>query len=239
MALSLHLGGCNSYEGSNYCFEVKDTMTIHLVHLDGVPIEKDNISDAAIKVTTNVKADAKAGTYNHGSIIKVKILSSSADETYTFRNEVESVPIQIPQSSTEGLASAKEARSSTGFIVGLALLCVGVFAVLFFAMLKKKAQKGDRELDDLAQAYYDGDDHFSKLGPWDVLSLSSDGKTLTSSVIDPSLNPAETSKNVHICSSAMCTECSTRKNRSQRVQFIPCVEEKRSETNHDDEEKSF
>jgi hypothetical protein len=214
-------------------------MTIHLVHLDGVPIQKDDINEAAIKITSNVKADAKEGTYNYGSIIKVKVLSSFADETFTYRNEVESVPITIPRSSAEGLTSAKEARSSTGFIVGLSLLCVGLIAVFFFALLKKKSKKGERELNDLAQAYYDGDDNFSKLGPWDVLSLSSDGKTLTSSVIDPSLNPAETSKNVHICSSAMCTECSTRKNRSQRVQFIPCAHEKRSETNKDDEEKSF
>jgi hypothetical protein len=218
-------------------------MTIYLVHLDGKYIERGDIDNAASEVTANIKADAKAGLYDHGSIIKVKVLGSSTDDSYTFSNAVESVPVNTPRSSTEAITSAKESKSAVGFFVGLALLCAGVLAAVLFAIQKKKGKNQETELDDLAQAYYDGDDRFAKFGPWDILSLSSDGRTLTSSVIDPSLNPAETAKDVHVCSSAMCTECSTRQNRSQRVQFIPCVGENAAaacDSNHDDdEEKSF
>ncbi len=211
-----------------------------MAHLDGKNVERGDIDSAASEVTSNIKADAEDGTYNYGPIIKVKVLGSSTDESYTFSNAVESLPVSTPRSSTEGITSAKESRTPVGFFVGLALLCAGLLATILFAIGKKKGKKHETELDELAQAYYDGDDR-TKFGPWDVLSLSSDGRTLTSSVIDPSLNPAETAKDVHICSSAMCTECSTRKNRSHRVQFIPCVGENAAacDSSHDDDEKSF
>lgn len=195
------------------------------------------------EVTSQLKSDAKSGSYNHGSIIEVKIHGSSTTGDHQYKSEGRTVPVVAAVSSSSREQNTSQASTvgvPSALIAGLAVLGVALLAAALFAMRKKEDNKETKELDDLAQAYYEEDKRFSKFGKWDVISLSSDGRTLTSSVIDPSIKPAEAAANVHVCSSAMCTECNHRKNRSQRVQFIPFqTDHVFDASNHDEEEKTF
>jgi hypothetical protein len=237
-------GKCESYKGSNHCYEVEDSMTLHV---DGVGVSHDDLEHAGSTVVGQIKSDTKSGLYNHGSIVRVKVIGAQKAEGRTFSSKADpsptlNSPILTASSTSESASEPQESKSliTLPFALGLGLACAGLVAVALFAMRKKKDKEEVQELDNLAQAYYDDDERFAKFGPWDVLSLSNDSRTMTSSIIDPALNPAETSKDVHVCSSAMCTECTRRKNRSQRVQFIPSIPENAlGEYNHDDEEKSF
>jgi len=232
------IGKCKSYSGSDRCYEAQDSL---IVTVDGNDVTQDDIKMASKEVTSQLKSDAKSGLYNHGSIIEVKIHGSSTTGEHQNNSEGRTVPVVAAVSSREqNTSQASTVGVPFALIAGLAVLGVALLAAALFAMRKKEDNKETKELDDLAQAYYEEDDRFSKFGKWDVISLSSDGRTLTSSVIDPSIKPIDAAANVHVCSSAMCTECNRRKNRSQRVQFIPFQTDHLFDaSNHDEEEKTF
>ena len=199
---------------------MKDVLTMYVWN----DSSKEDVNDAADSVVGEITIDADSGVYNSGKITDVKVLDSDVhdsqyghDSNYGNDSNYGRDSKNRPDSSSQELAAETSNASSVGLFAGLACAGAVLLAGALFAMRRKQVatKEENEELHNLAKAYYEGDDRFAYKSKWD------DEATLTSSDLNPPVDPIESAQDVHVCSSAMCTECSGRKNRAERVQFIP------------------